>query len=37
MELVVATRNRKKIEEIKRILEGVPAELFTLDDFPGCP
>jgi XTP/dITP diphosphohydrolase len=37
VQLVVATRNRKKIEEIKRILQGVPVELFTLADFPGCP
>lgn len=37
LELVIATTNRKKVEEIKRILEGVPVTLFTLDDFPGCP
>src|SRR3990172_11324944 len=36
-ELVIATRNRKKVEEIKRILEGLPVVLYTLDDFPGCP
>jgi len=36
-ELVIATRNRKKIEEIKRILQGVPVVLHTLEDFPGCP
>lgn len=36
-ELVIATRNRKKIEEIKRILQGVPVALFALDDVPGCP
>jgi XTP/dITP diphosphohydrolase len=36
-ELVIATRNRKKIKEIKRILQGVPVVLSTLDDFPGCP
>ena len=35
--LVIATRNRKKVEEIRRILEGVPVELLSLDDFPGCP
>jgi len=35
--LVIATRNRKKVEEIRRILQGVPLELLSLDDFPGCP
>lgn len=37
LDLVIATRNKKKIEEIKRILAGMPVVLFTLDDFPGCP
>jgi XTP/dITP diphosphohydrolase len=37
MELVVATRNRKKVEEIRRILEGLDVRLLTLDDFPDCP
>jgi XTP/dITP diphosphohydrolase len=36
-ELVVATRNRKKIEEIRRILKGLDVRLLTLDDFPDCP
>lgn len=36
MELVIATRNRKKVEEIRRILHGIPVTLFSLDDFPGC-
>jgi XTP/dITP diphosphohydrolase len=36
-ELVIATGNKKKIEEIKRILQGVPVLLLTLEDFPGCP
>ncbi len=36
-ELVIATRNRKKVEEIRRILEGLPVTLFSIDDFPGCP
>ena len=36
-ELVVATRNKKKVEEIKRMCEGVPVVLLSLDDFPGCP
>lgn len=37
LELVIATRNRKKVEEIRRILEGMPVTLYSLDDFPGCP
>lgn len=36
-EFVIATRNKKKLEEIKRILEGVPVKLYTLNDFPDCP
>lgn len=36
MEIVIATRNMKKIEEIRRILHGIPVTLFSLDDFPGC-
>ncbi len=36
-ELVIATRNRKKVEEIRRILGGLDVELRSLDDFPGCP
>jgi XTP/dITP diphosphohydrolase len=37
MDIVLATRNKKKIEEIKRIVEGMQISLLTLDDFPGCP
>lgn len=37
LELVIATRNKKKIEEIRRILEGITVGLYSLDDFPGCP
>ncbi|MGB9715145.1 MAG: XTP/dITP diphosphatase [Thermodesulfovibrionales bacterium] len=37
MEIVIATRNKKKIEEIKRILSGMPVNILTIDDFPGCP
>ncbi len=36
-ELVIATRNRKKVEEIRRILEGLPVALYSIDDFPACP
>jgi XTP/dITP diphosphohydrolase len=37
MEIVVATRNRKKLREISRILEGLDMKLFTMDEFPDCP
>ncbi len=37
MEIVLATRNKKKIEEIKRITAGLAILIFTLDDFPDCP
>ncbi|HBR21918.1 MAG TPA: non-canonical purine NTP pyrophosphatase [Nitrospiraceae bacterium] len=37
MNIVLATRNRKKIDEIKRIVKGMPVTIYTLDDFPGCP
>lgn len=37
MYIVIATRNKKKIEEMRRILEGLPVLLLTLEDFPGCP
>ncbi len=34
MELVIASRNKKKIEELKRILEGLNVRLLSMDDFP---
>lgn len=37
MEIVVATRNRGKIEEIRRILAGLPVRLYGVGDFPDCP
>ncbi len=37
MEIVLATRNNKKIEEIKRITAGLPITIFSLDNFPDCP
>lgn len=37
MEIVVATRNKKKIEEIGRILEGMDITLHTIDLYPDCP
>ncbi len=37
MEIVLATRNKKKIEEIKRIIAGLPITILSLDDYPDCP
>jgi XTP/dITP diphosphohydrolase len=37
MDIVLATRNRKKVEEIRRITEGMGISILTLDDFPECP
>ena len=37
LEIVLATRNRDKVREIKKILNGISARLLSLDDFPGCP
>jgi len=36
MDFVLATRNRKKVEEIKKIFDvmGIAQRLYTLDDFP---
>ncbi len=37
MEIVLATRNKKKVEEIKRVIGDMPIAILTIDDFPGCP
>lgn len=37
MEIVLATRNKKKIEEIRRITAGLPISILSLDNFPDCP
>ncbi len=37
MELVLATRNKDKIREIKNILRGLPVKLFSVQDYPGTP
>jgi XTP/dITP diphosphohydrolase len=37
MDIVLATRNRKKVEEIRRITAGLPIGVLSLDDFPECP
>ncbi len=36
-ELVLATRNSGKVQEIKSLLSGLPLNLLTLSDFPGLP
>ena len=37
MEIVLATRNKKKIEEIRRIISDLPISILSLEDFPNCP
>ena len=37
MNLLVATTNRGKLREIRRLLDGLPLRLVTLEDFPGLP
>lgn len=37
LEIVLATRNQKKAEEIRRILSGLPVRILTLEDYPDCP
>ncbi len=37
MEIVLATRNKKKVEEIRRITADLPITVLSLDDFPDCP
>lgn len=37
MDIVLATRNKKKVEEIRRIIAGLPITLHSLDDHPDCP
>lgn len=37
MELVVATKNKKKLEEIKEILKGLDLEITSLADYPNAP
>lgn len=36
-EIVIATRNIKKLEEIQEIMKGLKLKFLTLDDFPGAP
>lgn len=37
MEIVLATRNAKKVEEMNRILGGMDITILSLDAFPSCP
>jgi len=37
MTIVLATTNKKKVGEIKRMFAGVPIRFLTLDQFPDCP
>jgi len=37
MEIVIATRNKKKLEEFRRILNGTGVVIKSLDDYPECP
>lgn len=37
MDIVLATRNKKKVEEMSRILSGIDVNILTMDDFPSCP
>ena len=36
-ELVIATRNQKKLKEIKELLSGLRLKIYGLRDFPGAP
>jgi len=37
MEIVLATRNKKKVEEIRRIFADMPLTILSLSDYPQCP
>lgn len=37
MEIVLATRNKKKVEEIRRITSDLPITILSLENFPNCP
>ncbi|MDA8083142.1 MAG: XTP/dITP diphosphatase [Nitrospiraceae bacterium] len=37
MDIVLATKNRKKAAEMSRMFEGYNIRFLTLDAFPGCP
>ncbi len=37
MELIIATKNKKKLEEIKDILKGLNLTIYSLADYPATP
>jgi len=37
MQIVLATHNKDKIREIKKLLEDLPVEIKTFEDFPDMP
>jgi XTP/dITP diphosphohydrolase len=37
VDIVLATRNKKKVEEMSRILGGMDITILTMDDFSSCP
>ena len=37
MNIVLATRNKKKVKELKRMFSGYSIVFQTMDAFPGCP
>ncbi|MEA3328720.1 MAG: XTP/dITP diphosphatase [Candidatus Omnitrophota bacterium] len=37
MELVIATRNKKKMQEIEKILEGFDVKILSLENYPRLP
>ena len=37
MEIIVATRNKDKLREIRALLKGLAVEVFSLDSFKGAP
>jgi XTP/dITP diphosphohydrolase len=37
MDIVIATKNKKKVEEFLRILKDLNVKIFDTSDFPNCP
>jgi len=35
--IVLATRNRHKLQELRDMLQGIPVEILSCDGFAGCP
>lgn len=36
-QIVLATRNRHKLQEVRDMLQGIPVEILSCDAFAGCP